>query len=128
MTARAFACYLKDKLPYTSDYLCGHAESAVAPIVRKDGSIEIVKAFPEGEERRAINAAFDEIVADLKLQHIFTHEDVTLPLQAPERKSDQLTVFGDEKPSVLGQLAGAKVAERRSPTQTAVRKQSEPEI
>ncbi|MFR0839198.1 MAG: LPD1 domain-containing protein [Neglectibacter timonensis] len=26
MTARAFACYIKDKLPYRSDYLAGHAD------------------------------------------------------------------------------------------------------
>ena len=29
MTARAFACYIKDKLPYTSDYLAGHALSLI---------------------------------------------------------------------------------------------------
>ena len=31
MTARAFACYIKDKLPYTSDYLAGHADCAPYP-------------------------------------------------------------------------------------------------
>lgn len=35
----------------------------------KSGETEVLKAYPQGEERRAINAVFDEIVADLKLQH-----------------------------------------------------------
>ena len=32
MTARAFACYVKDKLPYPSDYLVGHADCAVTTV------------------------------------------------------------------------------------------------
>lgn len=127
MTARAFACYVLDKLPYTSDYLVGHAESAVAPVVRKDGSVETLKAYPEGEERRAINAVFDEIVADLKLQKVFTHEDVTLPLQASSREAGQLSRF-DKKPSVIGQLAASKIADPKAPVQMAVKKPTEPSI
>ena len=65
MTARAFACYVKDRLPYASDYLAGHADCAYAGCWEKRG-MEVIKAFPEGEERKAINAVFDEIVADLK--------------------------------------------------------------
>ena len=43
--------------------------------------MEVLKAYPEGEERRAINAVFDEIVADLKREQILTHSDVTLPFR-----------------------------------------------
>ncbi len=67
MTARAFATYVMDRLPGRSDYLAGHAECAVGLTFDKDGNPEIVKAFPEGAEREAINAVFDEIVAALKL-------------------------------------------------------------
>ena len=73
MTARAFACYIQDRLPYRSDYLDGHAECAVTFITDKDGGISTLKAFPEGEERKAINAVFDEIVADLKQRGIFAN-------------------------------------------------------
>jgi hypothetical protein len=88
MSARAFACYVMDRLPYRSDYLVGHAESAVDVTADKDGNPEIVFAYPKGEERAAINAAFDEIVADLKKERRLTHED--------------------KAPSVLGRLKEAQ--------------------
>ncbi|MBP1546582.1 MAG: hypothetical protein J6A37_08280 [Oscillospiraceae bacterium] len=65
--ARAFACYLKDKLAekgIRNDYLCGHCESAGT----------------KGEERIRINAAFDAMFAELKEQGIFhsvNHDKVT---------------------------------------------------
>ena len=49
MTARAFACYIKDKLPYTSDYLAGHADCAPTLVSGKDGEMEVLKAFPVGK-------------------------------------------------------------------------------
>lgn len=79
MTARAFACYVKDKLPYVSDYLAGHADCAVTIVTAKSGEMDILRAYPQGEERKAINAVFDEIFKDLKLQHIL-HSEKTLPL------------------------------------------------
>ncbi len=82
MTARAFACYIKDRLPCRSDYLAGHADCAVTFAEGKNGEMELLKAFPEGEEREAINAVFDEIVADLKRERILTHSDAALPLTA----------------------------------------------
>ena len=97
MTARAFACYIKDKLPYQSDYLVGHADCAVTFVSDKDGKMEVLKAYPEGEERRAINAVFDEIVADLKREQILTHSDVTLPLPAqPLAENEQISIFTAE--------------------------------
>lgn len=56
--ARAFACYVKDKLAekgMVNDYLCGHCESAGT----------------SGEERTKINEAFDEMFAMLKERDIF---------------------------------------------------------
>jgi hypothetical protein len=78
MSARAFACYVMDRLPYRSDYLVGHAESAVDVTADKDGKPEIIFAYPKGEERTSINAAFDEIVVGLKKEHFLTNEDKAL--------------------------------------------------
>ena len=80
MTARAFACYVKDRLPYRSDYLAGHADCAIALVTDKNGDLALLKAYPEGEEREAINAVFDEIMEALKRDGIFTHMDGPLPL------------------------------------------------
>ena len=131
MTARAFACYIKDKLPYTSDYLAGHADCALTLVSGKDGEMEVLKAFPVGEERRAINAVFDEIIQDLKREQLLTHADVTLPLSVSELREaadGQLSMFGVGRPSVMDQLAANRPADIKSPAQTVSRKNHEPEI
>ena len=130
MTARAFACYIKDMLPFRADYLAGHADCAVTFVTGKDGTTEVLKAYPEGEERRAINAVYDEIVADLKLQHILTHEETTLPLPSRTRlaENEQISIFTMERPSVMAQLAAAKPAEKTTPAQTVPKKSHAPEI
>lgn len=129
MTARAFACYIKDKLPYSSDYLAGHADCAVTFVAEKSGEMAVLKAFPEGEERRAINAVFDEIVADLKREQILTHSDETLPLPAqPLAENEQISIFTADRPSVMAQLAAVKPAEKTTPTQAAPKKSHTPEI
>ena len=128
MTARAFACYIKDKLPYPSDYLAGHADCAAALVSGKDGSMEVLKAYPEGAERQAINAVFDEIVADLKREQLLTHSDVTLPLPAPSlAENEQISIFTAERPSLMEQLTAAKPAEKKTPAQTAPKKSHTPE-
>ncbi len=127
MSARAFACYVMDKLPYRSDYLVGHAECALGLFAPKNGEPEVIKAYPQGEERKAINAVFDEIVADLKRQQILTHADVVLPLKAPERSNEQLSMDMSSRTSVMGQLAAAKAAEKL-PIPTGPKKNREAEI
>ena len=73
MFARAFACYVKDRLPWRSDYLCGHAETSVFPDVSgKEPGIR--KAYPEGEERKRINECFDRLIADCKRLGLFGPE------------------------------------------------------
>ena len=79
LTARAFATYTMDTLTGRSDYLTGHAECAIIIDNDRDGNMSILKAYPQGEERRAINAVFDEIVADLKLKNYLSHDENTLP-------------------------------------------------
>ena len=122
MTARAFACYVMDRLPYRSDYLVGHAECAIGLTVNAEGKTDFIMAFPQGEEREAINAVFDEIVADLKLQHYLTHEDEIQPLQAPAAETGQISLFAEDKPSVIGQLAVTQPTEKTQPVQTSPKK------
>ena len=65
MWARAFACYIKDKLDalgITDGYLCGHSDLAVG--FDFDGNV--IKAYPEGEERERINEAFDEFFDEIR--------------------------------------------------------------
>lgn len=70
MFARAFACYVYDKLGYKSDYLCGHAQLAAGFIENKNGDLDLIKAFPEGEERTVINEKIDKFISFLKEKEI----------------------------------------------------------
>lgn len=65
MFARAFACYVHDKLPWRSDYLCGHSEMAGVWDFSK-GESELIRTFPEGKERERINQCFDDVFAECK--------------------------------------------------------------
>ena len=68
--ARAWACYLKDKLlekGIVDDYLCGHADNA--PIIKENG--EKVYISPQGKERELINEAFDSLINVLKNENFF---------------------------------------------------------
>lgn len=63
MLARAFACYIEDKMEENgirSDYLSNHADS-------------YGKAAPQGEERRLINKKFDTFFEDLR-EHGVLHK------------------------------------------------------
>ena len=63
MFARAFECYIKDKLEYQSDYLCGHTDRYLDP--QKN-----IPAYPTGEERKAINEKIDKLINFLKEKEI----------------------------------------------------------
>lgn len=70
MFARSFACYVSDKLNYKSDYLCGHCNSAIGSYTNEKGETKIIKAFPEGEERKVINEKIDNFIQFLKEKSI----------------------------------------------------------
>ncbi len=73
MFARAGACYLNDALSAMggkSDYLTGHSESCIGIDCDKNGDITYIYAMPRGDERAAINAAFDEMLSDLKAKNL----------------------------------------------------------
>ena len=67
MLARAFAAYITDKTSGSNDYLSGHSERTVFV---EGGTASIM---PVGEERKMINAAFDELFAAAKADGLF-HE------------------------------------------------------
>lgn len=72
--ARAFACYLTDKLAekgYRNDYLCGHSDTYSS----KDSSGNPIYAFPRGEERKRINLAMSELIKDLKITGLLQKAD-----------------------------------------------------
>lgn len=79
MFARAFACYVQDKLSYRTDYLCGHANSAVTSL-----DDEVIKAFPEGAEREAINKCFDKVIGELKSKGLL-HEQEQMKVRRKSR-------------------------------------------
>lgn len=74
MFARSFACYVSDKLNNRSDYLCGHADLALGFVTNEDNELELIKAFPEGEERNVINEKIDNLIKFLKEKNIL-HEN-----------------------------------------------------
>lgn len=64
MFARAFDCYIADKLRekgLRSDYLTAHSDCFV-----EEMSGTIYCAYPVGNERERLNQLFDALIADLK--------------------------------------------------------------
>ena len=80
MAARAFACYVADKTGKHNDYLSAHSDTAATLDVDKNGNVSVVRAYPTGQERVQINAAFDQLFAALK-EDGFLHQqgEVTKP-------------------------------------------------
>lgn len=73
MFARAFACYVKDKLyPGISDYLCGHAD--IGTLVEMDTK-KIIRAYPAGEERNRINLAMEHLIKELKEKKLLLQKE-----------------------------------------------------
>lgn len=75
MFARAFDCYIEDKLKAAglrSDYLTSHASAY--KYRKPDGTM--VYAIPVGEERKALDAKFDELVQQAKERGIFHEAEV----------------------------------------------------
>ena len=74
MFARAFDCYVEDKLKSAhmrSDYLSSHASAYSVYVEGKDGKREKVYAIPQGAERKALNKKFDELIKQLKDMGVF---------------------------------------------------------
>ena len=85
MFARAFACYVHDKLNNRSDYLCGHAENAIGMVFDKSGESKLIAAFPKGEEREAINQKIDALIE-------FAKEKLLLHDFEPQEKEEAIEI------------------------------------
>lgn len=78
MLARAFACYVTDKLNEhneKNDYLSGHSDRYIGTCNNRN-----VYAHPEGSERKAINEAFDKAIENLKelgILHNFDEKEIS---------------------------------------------------
>ena len=73
--ARAFACYVLDRIQGIDDFLNGHAES----YVDFDEKGNKIYAYPRGKEREAINGSFDELFCQLKENGVFNPLEASLP-------------------------------------------------
>lgn len=100
MFARAFACYIKDVLGYSSDYLMGHADVYVFEFENQGYS-----AIPQGEEREILDDLFDVLIYQLKKEGFF-HERVEKPAEPECTALSVETAFaGNLEESSYGQLA-----------------------
>ena len=91
MFARAFDCYVSDKLKesgHKSDYLTAYADSY--KMKGKDGNL--ISAVPLGEERIAINKKIDLLIDDLKERGIL-HHYVGVEKDVPKIEEDSLSDF-----------------------------------
>lgn len=95
MFARAFACYVHDKIEGRSDFLCGHSEMAVKKVLNEStGDYEVIRAIPDGDERVVINQYFDNLFEELKKMGLLHHkEDFTVEVQH-ERIHDVASEWG----------------------------------
>lgn len=59
--ARAFACYVKDKLSGRNDYLVGHAD-----IGKAEHQGKTIYVYPVGEERKQFDQKMDKMIQGLK--------------------------------------------------------------
>ena len=59
--ARAFACYVKDKLSGRNDYLVGHAD-----VGKAEHQGKTIYVYPVGEERKQFDQKMDEMIQGLK--------------------------------------------------------------
>lgn len=104
MLARAFACYVKDKLAEQGrfvDYLCGHADSlkwSPEELCIRRPDEKVISASPLGEERKLINKEFDKLFELLKEKEIFTEfnsKEITLYSEAQRDKSNSSDANGN---------------------------------
>lgn len=89
MVARAFSAYVEDKLQGRSDFLSFGSDNS-----RPEYRLFSVRPFPEGEERLAINRAFDDFIGALQIRETETglaFYDQGGPLLAPNGKPSKLT-------------------------------------
>lgn len=79
--ARAFACYVKDKLSGRNDYLVGHAD-----VGKAEHQGKTIYVYPVGEERKQFDQKMDEMIQGLK-EIGFLHDPIeAYEFETPEAK------------------------------------------
>lgn len=79
--ARAFACYVKDKLSGRNDYLVGHADVGEAQYDNKT-----IYVYPVGEERKQFDQKMDKMIQGLK-EIGYLHDPIkAYEFETPEAK------------------------------------------
>ncbi len=97
LLARAGAAYIKDKLEeqgIKNDYLCGHADPAGITVKG-----EMLYQSPRGEEREAINEAFDKFFDEMKELGL---------LHEPEQEKEQTQSLDDLIAGAVEQVSNSK--------------------
>lgn len=79
--ARAFACYVKDKLSGRNDYLVGHAD-----IGKAEHQGKTIYVYPVGEERKQFDQKMDKMIQGLK-EIGYLHDPIkAYEFETPETK------------------------------------------
>lgn len=79
--ARAFACYVKDKLSGRNDYLVGHAD-----IGKAEHQGKTIYVYPVGKERKRFDQKMDEMIQGLK-EIGYLHDPIeAYEFETPEAK------------------------------------------
>lgn len=79
--ARAFACYVKDKLSGRNDYLVGHAD-----IGKAEHQGKTIYVYPVGEERKQFDQKMDNMIQGLK-EIGYLHDPIkAYEFETPEAK------------------------------------------
>ena len=79
--ARAFACYVKDKLSGRNDYLAGHAD-----IGKAEHQGKTIYVYPVGEERKQFDQKMDKMIQGLK-EIGYLHDPIkAYEFETPEAK------------------------------------------
>lgn len=79
--ARAFACYVKDKLSGRNDYLVGHAD-----IGKAEHQGKTIYVYPVGEERKQFDQKMDKMIQGLK-EIGYLHDPIkAYEFETPEAK------------------------------------------
>lgn len=88
MCARAFACYIHDRLGYKNDYLTGHAYCSPA-IPSKD------------DERERIYKCFDELFEALCRDNILTKDDHKIEKENEKAAEEQLQIVNNAAQEIV---------------------------
>ncbi len=118
MFARAFDCYVKDKLEEAGikdTYLSGYADAFHI----KDGG-EDIYAYPTGEERKALNVLFDELIEEIISKEYLSQrkEGTAVETCGTEQEPETNSVFGGGKAKDTDEISSLACA--KAPVQMTI--------